>query len=83
MNKNLFKFSQRSASNTSDKRIADAYNKGAAFDVDLITSDKKKVSAHRFVLAMFSKYLAAQIHGAGLNGLLISEKHFIKENKYF
>lgn len=73
MSNNLFKFGHRTASNTSDKRIADLFNKGACFDVDLITSDEKKVSAHRFVLALFSKYLATQIHDAAFNGLLISK----------
>lgn len=69
----LVKFMHRTASNTSDKRIADAFNKGANFDVDLITSDGKKVSAHRFVLALYSKYLATQIHDAAFNGVLISK----------
>lgn len=67
-------FKHRQASNTSDKRIADAYNKNTNFDVDLITSDEKKVSAHRFVLAMYSKYFANQISDIGIpNGLLISK----------
>lgn len=72
MNNNLFKFGHRTASNTSDKRIADLFNKGASFDVDLITTEKK-VSAHRFVLALYSKHLATQIHDAGFTGLLVSK----------
>ncbi|XP_055321097.1 uncharacterized protein LOC129577670 isoform X1 [Sitodiplosis mosellana] len=71
MSNNMIKFVHRTASNTSDKRIADLFNKGPSFDVDLVTSDEKKVSAHRLVLALYSKHLAGQIHDSGLNGLLI------------
>ncbi|XP_055321109.1 uncharacterized protein LOC129577670 isoform X2 [Sitodiplosis mosellana] len=72
MSNNMIKFVHRTASNTSDKRIADLFNKGPSFDVDLVTSDEKKVSAHRLVLALYSKHLAGQIHDSGLNGLLIT-----------
>lgn len=67
------KFKNRTASNTSDKRIADAYNKAGAFDVNLITSDDKVVAAHRFVLSMYSKHLAGILRDLGSNGLIISE----------
>lgn len=70
------KFKHRVASNTSDKRIADAYVKGARFDVDLVTADEKIVSAHRFVLTMFSKYLAKQLTDAGIDGVIIGKWHF-------
>lgn len=70
------KFKHRMASNTSDKRIADAYVKGARFDVDLVTADGKIVSAHRFVLAMFSKYLAKQLADAGIDGVIIGKLQF-------
>lgn len=54
----VIKFKNRVASNSCDKRIAEAYTKDAKYDVDLITASGKIVSAHRFVLTMFSKYLA-------------------------
>lgn len=67
------KFKHRNATNTCDKRIADAYTKGSKFDVDLVTGDDKLVSAHRFVLAMFSKYLANNMGTAGTDGIIVGE----------
>lgn len=67
------KFKHRNATNTCDKRIADAYTKGSKFDVDLVTGDDKLVSAHRFVLAMFSKYLANKMGTAGTDGVIVGE----------
>lgn len=72
-NYQVIKFKNRMASNTSDKRIADAYTKGAKFDVDLITADEKIVSAHRFVLAMFSKHLAKILNDIGMDGKIVGE----------
>lgn len=67
------KFKNRNASNISDKRIAESYCKSAKYDVDLVTADGKHVSAHRFVLAMFSKYLAKQLADAGIDGVIMSK----------
>lgn len=75
MNKNhqVIKFKNRAASYLSDKRIADSYSKGANFDVDLITADDKIVSAHRFVLAMFSKYLAKILLDLPFDGKILGK----------
>ncbi|XP_031638357.1 integrator complex subunit 3 homolog [Contarinia nasturtii] len=72
MNNNYtIKYKSRSASNISEKRIAAAYSKGSQFDVDLVTSDEKIVSAHRFVLSLYSRYLAGLLKDAVMNGLVI------------
>lgn len=67
------KFKGRNASNPSDKGIADQYSAGGPFDVDLITSDDKCVSAHRFVLATFSKALSNKLNKAGLDGVIVGK----------
>lgn len=76
----VIKFKNRTNSNTlcvyiihCDKRIAEAYKKGGKFDVDLITADDKKVSAHRFVLSMFSKYLAKLLCDLEFDGKILGE----------
>lgn len=74
----VIKFKNRTSSNTSDKRIADAYSKGGKFDVNLVTADEKVVSAHRFVLSMFSKYLAKKLSEMEFEGKVLSEFLFFK-----
>lgn len=74
----VIKFKNRTSSNTSDKRIADAYSKGGKFDVNLVTADEKVVSAHRFVLSMFSKYLAKKLSEMEFEGKVLSEFSFFK-----
>lgn len=69
----VIKFKNRTNSNTCDKRIAEAYKKGGKFDVDLITADDKKVSAHRFVLSMFSKYLAKLLCDLEFDGKILGK----------
>lgn len=72
-NRRVIKFKNRLASNTSDKHIAEAYSAASGFDVDLITVDNKVVSAHRFVLGMFSKHLAKTLNDCGFDGKIIGE----------
>lgn len=52
------KYIHRSASNLSDKRVADMYTKNILpFDTELIAAGGHKVMAHRFLLSCLSKYL--------------------------
>lgn len=67
-------FKKRSQSNNlSDRLIADSYSNGGPFDVDLVTADTRIVEAHRYVLSLYSKYLAKQMDDLGFNGKIISE----------
>lgn len=57
-NFHLIKFNDRDPSSYyADKCILEMLNAKESFDVQLVGSNKKHVSAHRFVLMMFSKYL--------------------------
>lgn len=74
MSKNcVIKFKNRVASNSCDKLISEAYTKDAKYDVDLITASGKIVSAHRFVLTMFSKYLAKILCDIECNRKILGE----------
>ena len=66
----IIKFKNRSASNQTDKGFAEQYSEGGSLNVELQTSDGKSVSAHRFILATFSKEWSKQLRGIGLIGLI-------------
>lgn len=72
-NKAIIRFKNRAASNISDKGVQEQYSDGGPFDVDLHTSDGKCVSAHRFVLVMFSKVWAIALRHAGIDGVISSK----------
>lgn len=57
MNSILAKFKDRNIEEESNKCLAEVYVDGPTFDIDLISSDQKIVSAHKFVVCMFSDYL--------------------------
>lgn len=77
------KFKNRSDKNKSDHAVA---RKRGKLDVDLISSDTKKVSTNKFVMSMFSKVLADDLADMHVDGLWISEYficlHFLKCFKY-
>lgn len=50
-----FKFPMRSSDDIYDRSVSNMYDYGD-FDTTLIASNNHTVQAHRFVLAMFSKY---------------------------
>lgn len=50
------KYMHRSASNQTDRRIADLYNKKLQpFDLEMITSEGSIVKGHRFIVSLLSK----------------------------
>ncbi|XP_031639277.1 uncharacterized protein LOC116351327 [Contarinia nasturtii] len=57
MNCLVVKFRHRLPNDISNKYLAEIYVKGPQFDIDLIASDQKVVSAHKYVVSMFSIYL--------------------------
>lgn len=57
MNCFVVKFKDRHANDISNIHLAEIYTNGPKFDIDLISSDQKIVSAHKFVVSMFSIYL--------------------------
>lgn len=67
------RFKSRNATNQTDKGIAEQYEQGGPFDVNLVTSDDKCVQAHRFLLATFSKTWANTLRNAGVDGVIASE----------
>lgn len=64
------RFKSRNTTNQSDKGIAEQYNQGGPFDVDLQTNDGKSVSAHRFVLTTFSKAWSNTLRNVGVDGVI-------------
>lgn len=57
MNCVVVKFKNRDPNDISNKYLAEIYVKGPKFDIDLISSDQKVFSAHKYVVNMFSGYL--------------------------
>lgn len=57
MNCFVIKFKNRYAQDISNKYLAEIYTNGPKFEVDLVSADNKIVSAHKFVVSMFSKHL--------------------------
>lgn len=57
MNCFVVKFKNRNASDISNKYLAELYVKGSKFDIDLIATDQKVFSAHKYVACMLSGYL--------------------------
>lgn len=48
----------RNPHEASNKYLAEIYSNGPKFDIDLIAADQKIISAHKFVMSMFSEYLS-------------------------
>ncbi|XP_055299898.1 uncharacterized protein LOC129567258 [Sitodiplosis mosellana] len=57
MNCLVIKFKNRDSRDISNKHLAEIYVKGPKFDIDLISTDQKVISAHKYVVCMFSGYL--------------------------
>lgn len=57
MNCKVVKFKIRNPNEASNKNLAEIYVNGPKFDIDLIAADQKIVSAHKFVVFMYSRYL--------------------------
>lgn len=57
MNCFVIKFKNRDIRDDSNRFLKDIYTNGPKFDLDLVSSDNKVISAHKCVVFMFSKYL--------------------------
>lgn len=53
----VIKFKNRLAQDVSNKYLSEIYTNGPKFDIDLLASDNSIISAHKFVVFMFSNYL--------------------------
>lgn len=73
MNCFVFKFKNRNPDDISNKCLAEIYVKGPKFDIDLIATDQKVISAHKYVVSMFSDYLKDYIREFSPKGKACSE----------
>lgn len=67
------KFKHRDEINPIDKYIAEVHTKGPKFDTDVVLRDGTLVSAHRFVLTLYSKYFAKLMQDAEFDGKIVGK----------
>lgn len=64
---------RRGGLNTLDAIISRSFKETAKFDMDLITSDGKKVSVHRSMVTILSKYVEKELDDFSADGIIVRE----------
>lgn len=68
------KYLHRSASNYTDRRVADLYNKNLQpFDLELISTEGQIVKGHRYIVSLLSRYVDQKLDDAPRYGLAQSK----------
>lgn len=83
MNCFVFKFKNRNALDISNRYLAEIYTNGPKFEVDLVSADNKIVSAHKFVVSMFSTHLRDYLREFKSKGKICGESREIHVFLFF
>lgn len=85
MNCLVIKFKNRNPDDITNKYLAEIYVNGPKCDIDLISTDQKVFSAHKFVVVMFSGYLQEYIREFKPKGRACGECDFffLKRIRFF